>query len=76
MTYDITLKELFQQIPYRLVQTLTGCQVQETLTVEYPAVKVRRPDLVARLSDHRLYHLELQSCNDMYLSITNQVKYD
>jgi len=64
MTYDLTLKDLFQQIPYQLVQTLTGCQVQEALNVEYPAVKVRRPDLVARLTDNRLYHLELQSHND------------
>ena len=34
------------------------------LTVEYPTVQMRRPDLVVRLTDGRLYHLELQSTND------------
>jgi predicted transposase YdaD len=34
------------------------------LTVEYPTVRMRRPDLVVRLTDDRLYHLELQSDRD------------
>lgn len=34
------------------------------LTVEYPSVKDRRPNLVVRLMDKRLYHLELQTAND------------
>ena len=34
------------------------------LTIEYPTIRMRRPDLVVRLTDGRLYHLELQSDND------------
>ncbi|NJO18366.1 MAG: DUF4351 domain-containing protein [Thioploca sp.] len=64
MNYDITLKDLFQNIPQRLLQLLVSSQATELLTVEYPAVKMRRPDLVARLTDGRLYHLELQRDND------------
>ena len=64
MRYDVTLKDLFQQVPQQLIQTLVGCPIREVLTVEYPAVKTRRPDLVARLANDRLYHLEFQTNND------------
>jgi predicted transposase YdaD len=62
--YDTTLKTLFQAPPQQLLRLLVGGQAREMLTVEYPAVRMRRPDLVVRLTDGRLYHLELQSDND------------
>jgi predicted transposase YdaD len=66
MKYDITLKTLLQKAPHRLLQMLVNSQPQEILTVEYPSVKDRRPDLVVRLLvDGRLYHLELQTANDV-----------
>ncbi|NJO18025.1 MAG: hypothetical protein HC877_20545 [Thioploca sp.] len=65
MKYDITLKTLLQKAPRRLLQMLVNSQPQEILTVEYPSVKDRRPDLVVRLTDGRLYHLELQTANDI-----------
>src|SRR5690349_15290450 len=34
------------------------------LSPEYSPVRVRRPDLVVRLVNGRLFHLELQSTND------------
>jgi len=61
MRYDTTLKELFQAPPPRLLQILTHGQIAELLTVEFPSVRMRRTDLVARLTDGRLFHLELQS---------------
>ncbi|MBI3653391.1 MAG: DUF4351 domain-containing protein [Acidobacteria bacterium] len=64
MKYDTTLKELFQSPPRRLLELLVGAQPVELLTVEYPAVRMRKPDLIARLSDGRIHHLELQSEND------------
>ena len=64
MKYDATLKELFQSPPQRLLELLSGGQAQDLLTVEYPSVQMRRPDLLVRLTDGRLYHLELQSSND------------
>ncbi|NJO18020.1 MAG: DUF4351 domain-containing protein [Thioploca sp.] len=65
MKYDITLKTLLQKAPRRLLQMLVNSQPQEILMVEYPSVKDRRPDLVVRLVDGRLYHLELQTANDI-----------
>ena len=64
MVYDATLKDLFQSTPQRLLELLTGSRPSELLTVEYPSVRVRRPDLVTRLTDGRLYHLELESRPD------------
>ena len=63
MRYDTTLKQLFQTPPARLIVLLTGSPMMELLTVEYPAVKMRRPDLVLRLADGRIHHIELQSHN-------------
>ena len=68
MKYDITLKTLLQKTPCRLLQMLVNNQPQEILTVEYPSVKDRRPDLVVRLVDGRLYQLELQTANDAMMS--------
>jgi predicted transposase YdaD len=64
MRYDTTLKTLFQAPPQQLLHLLVGGQAREMLTIEYPTVRMRRPDLVVRLTDGRLYHLELQSDND------------
>ena len=64
MRYDTTLKTLFLAPPPHLLQLLVGGQAHTMLTVEYPTVQMRRPDLVVRLTDGRLYHLELQSTND------------
>ncbi|MBF0370172.1 MAG: DUF4351 domain-containing protein [Magnetococcales bacterium] len=61
MRFDTTLKEIFQTPPQRLLTILVGQEATELLTVEYPSVKKRLPDLVARLKDGSLFHLELQS---------------
>lgn len=62
--YDLTLKELFHGKPSRLLEILTGGRAVETLNVEFPAIKKRQPDVVMRLDDGRIYHLELQSGGD------------
>ncbi len=64
MHYDATLKEIFHGAPQRLLELLTGSRCSQVLTVEYPSVRVRRPDLVVRLENGRLFHLELQSSGD------------
>lgn len=64
MRYDTTLKTLFQAPPQQLLHMLVGSQASSLLTVEYPSVRMRRPDLVVRLTDGRLHHLELQSDNE------------
>ena len=64
MQYDATLKELFQNAPQRLIELLTGSTASEVLTPEFSTVQVRRPDLVLRLANGALCHLELQTSND------------
>jgi predicted transposase YdaD len=62
--YDLTLKALFHGLPVRLLEILTGGRAEEVLNVEFPSVRKRQPDLVLRLDDGRVYHLELQSTGD------------
>lgn len=64
MRYDITLKELFHELPPDLLRQLVGQEVAELLNVEFPTAQMRKPDFVARLADGTLYHLDLQSDND------------
>ncbi|MBI1789650.1 MAG: DUF4351 domain-containing protein [Acidobacteria bacterium] len=63
MLYDATLKGLFQALPEQLLALLVRSRIQELLQVEYPWVRMRRPDLVGRLETGRIYHLELQGEN-------------
>ncbi len=56
MRYDLTLKELLQGRPRRLLQLLFGAGAARSLTVEYPTVGHRDPDLVRELEDGRLVH--------------------
>lgn len=64
MRYDVTLKTIFQSPPIKLLEMLTGATPEEFLTVEYPSVKMRRPDLVFRSTDGAIHQFELQSGND------------
>jgi predicted transposase YdaD len=63
MKYDTTFKELFPDVKV-LFQLLTNSDVVSIENIEYASVKQRRADLVARLSNQKLLHLELQSDND------------
>jgi hypothetical protein len=62
--YDVTLKEQLRRSRGRLLTDLCGAPVAEWLNVELPRVSNRRVDLLARLADERLVHLELQVRND------------
>ncbi|MBI4850469.1 MAG: hypothetical protein HY819_01450 [Acidobacteria bacterium] len=66
MKYDTTLKELFQNLPEKLLELLIGkeAKIAELLPVEFPAVSAKRADLILRLTNGKIYHLELQSSND------------
>lgn len=64
MRYDTTLKELFQSPPIQLLTLIAGEAPAELLTVEFPTVKMRRPDLVFRQRDGQIRQVELQSDND------------
>ncbi|MBF0124279.1 MAG: hypothetical protein HQL60_02945 [Magnetococcales bacterium] len=75
MRYDTTLKDLFKQPPQRLLQLLAGQQAVEVLTgIEFPSTQKRVPDLVFKMLDRSIFHLELllsRACNSvMALSIS------
>src|SRR5712691_3117801 len=64
MHFDTILKTLFQSSGLLLLELLTNAPVREWINVEVPNTKMNKLDLVAWLTDGRLYHLELQSGND------------
>lgn len=66
MKYDATLKELFQNLPEKLLEILIGKEVKaaELLPVEFPSVSAKRADLLLRLKDGKIHHLELQTGDD------------
>ena len=64
MRFDTILKTLFQASTLRLLESLTNAPVREWINVEIPSARMNKLDLVAWLTDGRLYHLELQSGND------------
>ncbi|HUQ90621.1 MAG TPA: hypothetical protein VM120_02995, partial [Bryobacteraceae bacterium] len=63
MRYDITLKELMQEAPLRLIEQLAGARVRQWVNVEVPRQMVRM-DLNAWLVNGNLFHMELQGHND------------
>lgn len=68
LKYDLTLKDLVLSGAPALLRQLVGAPAVEVLPTEYPAVRSRHPDLVARLADGRIYHLELQSGPDSHMA--------
>jgi predicted transposase/invertase (TIGR01784 family) len=62
--YDRTLRELFQEVPRTLIKLLVGLEIKEVLEPSFPKVEERRVDLLTRLEDDTLFHLEIQSIND------------
>src|SRR6266571_6264494 len=64
MHFDTVLKTLLQSSRLLLLESLSGVPIREWINVELPKAQLNKLDLVAWLTDGRLYHLELQSGND------------
>src|ERR1051326_7293809 len=64
MKYDTTLKELLQAGVPGLWRVLGLQPPTEVLEVEFPSVRMRRPDFVARFDQGAILHLEVQGDND------------
>ena len=65
VTCDGVLKEMFQTDHPSLLDEMTdGAKVTEFLNVEFPHSIMRRADLVARLENGGLTHIEFQAQND------------
>src|SRR5882724_10498509 len=62
--YDIRLKSILHRAMPRLFSLLGLPAVAEYLTVEFPLRQKVLSDLVVRLLDGRIVHIELQSKND------------
>ena len=62
--YDRSLRELFGKIPKTLIKLLVGKDIKEILDSSFPNVGENRVDLLTRLEDDTLFHLEIQSVYD------------
>ena len=62
--YDRTLRDILQSIPVEFVRLLTNKTAVELLETSFPKVEEKRADLVVRLDDESIFHLEIQSCSD------------
>ena len=67
--YDRTLRELFHEVPKTLIRLLVDKEIKEVLETSFPKVEERRVDLLTRLEDDTLFHLEIQSINDSLMPI-------
>ncbi|HEY3742636.1 MAG TPA: hypothetical protein VGL53_22460 [Bryobacteraceae bacterium] len=64
MHYDLLLKLIFQEAMPGLLRVLGLPPLVDYLSVEFPKRTKAQPDLVVRLADGRILHIELQSKND------------
>ncbi len=60
---DITLKDIFEEIPHRLSKILSPAPIKELLPTALPSTELR-VDFLARLEDESILHMEFQSFND------------
>jgi len=63
--YDVSLKLLFRHSKGLIARRLFGGSVAEWINVEQPKVTNVRVDLLARLEDGSLRHVEVQAANDV-----------
>jgi predicted transposase YdaD len=64
MRYDVTLRSLIGHGAPALLGAVVGVPATELLSGEFQTARERRADVVARLADGRLLHLELQTGTD------------
>jgi predicted transposase YdaD len=66
-SYDATVKDLVWSGAPVLLGMLAGSPVRCFLSAEFSSVRQRRPDMVARLADGGLFHVEFQVGDDARL---------
>ncbi|KJU86030.1 hypothetical protein MBAV_001774 [Candidatus Magnetobacterium bavaricum] len=62
--FDITLKDIIKDMPRIFLKLLTGYDWWEFIDVQFPDVQSRQPDIVIRVRDGRIIHIEVQSTNE------------
>lgn len=61
--YDLSLKELFSDLPYNFVRLLTGLEPKSIVATEYQDFQIK-PDFVVELVNGDILHVEFQKDND------------
>jgi hypothetical protein len=62
--YDKTLREILQGIPQKFIQILINKKAVEILDSSFPKVEEREADLIVKLEDGSIFHLEIQTATD------------
>jgi len=62
--YDRTIREIFQEVPTTFVRLLTNKEAKELLETKFPKVEEKEADLVVKLEDDSIFHLEVQLADD------------
>ncbi len=72
--YDRSLKELFSKIPTNFIKLLIDKDIKDILDTNFPSISENKADLIARLEDDSIFHLEIQSTNDKNMPL-RMIKY-
>ena len=67
--YDRTLKDILKAVPKKFVEILTGRKALDFLDTNFPKVEELKADLLVKLEDGGIFHLELQTSNDPKLPL-------
>ena len=67
--YDRTLKDILKAVPKKFVEILTGRKALDFLDANFPKVEELKADLLVKLEDGGIFHLELQTSNDPKLPL-------
>jgi len=67
--YDITIRDVFKSISDKLIKILGFGSYIEILNPVFPKISERIADLLLRLEDDSLLHIEFQSTNDKTMPI-------
>jgi predicted transposase YdaD len=62
---DISLRDVISNLPTKFIKLLTGNRGKKLLDSSLPDVKDKKADLVVLMEDNSIFHLELQSYNDI-----------
>ena len=67
--YDIPLKDLFSDIPPKLLKLLCVFEEAKVLDSQLPEISYRQADMILELPDDTLLHIEIQSYNDKSMAL-------
>ncbi len=62
--FDITLRDIIQNIPEKFVEIISGKKAVKILDTSFPSIKERRADAIFELEDGSIFHLEIQTKPD------------